>query len=322
MNRVVLFGISLGIWVVLLGCGDDSNNNKNLREKPALKVNMPAFSADSAYTWIEKQLSFGPRVPNSPGHAQCANWLVSKFQSFGAEVMTQPAVVTAYDGTGLNMQNIIASYNPERAQRIMLSAHWDTRPVADQDTVRQDEPIPGANDGASGVAVLLEFARMFQQQAPGIGVDLVLWDAEDYGNSGDAESYCLGSQYWTKNKHKPNYQAVYGINLDMVGAANAKFLKEGHSVKINKGLVDRVWQTGRNLGYTSYFPTLTSDPIIDDHYFISLFGDVPMIDIIDRREPTGFFGQWHTHQDDIHVIDKATLQAVGHTVAAIVYQST
>jgi glutaminyl-peptide cyclotransferase len=233
-NIHLLWVLSLIAFVTLAACGDDNaakaNKLNEVEVEPDLPI--PDFSADSAYAFIEKQLSFGPRVPNTGGHLACADWMVKKFEAYGAKVKRQTAVVNAFDGTPLNMQNIIASYNPEKNRRILLSAHWDSRPFADQDSVRQNEPIPGANDGGSGVGVLLEIARQLGQMAPRVGVDIILWDAEDYGKTEVAGSYCLGSQYWVENKHKANYSAMYGINLDMVGAHNARFTREGHSMGI------------------------------------------------------------------------------------------
>jgi glutaminyl-peptide cyclotransferase len=309
--------------LLLISCGEEtSQQDKEPPQPPARpQVEVPAFNADSAYAYVEKQLSFGPRVPNTQAHVACAEWLIAKLDSFGAKVITQPAVVQAFNGTALNMINIIGAYNPESQRRIMLSAHWDTRPFADEDDERQDEPIPGANDGASGVAVLLEIARQFHLQNPSIGVDIVFWDAEDYGKSEVRDSYCLGSQYWARNKHVPNYEAMWGINLDMVGAANARFTREGQSMQYAPQVVDRVWRAADLLGYQQYFSLERTDGIIDDHVYVSRMGGVPMIDIIDQ--PTGgqrFFEHWHTHEDDLDAISRETLKAVGQTVLTVVYQ--
>ena len=315
---LLLFGIS---------CQSDSDSGKGkIKQKDKSveisQLNVPDFSEDSAFVYIEKQLDFGPRVPNSSGHVACASWLVEKLNRFGAEVSTQAAVVQAYDGTPLNMQNIIARINPDRAKRIMLSAHWDTRPVADQDKdlSKRGDPIPGANDGGSGVAVLLELVRQIVKDSSlNLGVDIFLWDAEDYGNSNVEDSYCLGSQYWAKNKKPVNYQALYGINLDMVGGINARFTQEGQSLTYAPNVVKKVWNTASKLGYGKYFSPLKTDGILDDHYYINRLANIPMIDIIDRQPGISFFGQWHTHQDDIHIISKESLKAVGHTVLTILY---
>ena len=211
----------------------------------------PNFNADSAYTYVKDQVDFGYRVPNTAAHAACGNYLAAQLKRFGAEVQEQKMVVTAYDGTKLNARNIIGSYAPEKRTRILLFAHWDTRPYSDQDTdpANHRKPLLGANDGASGVGVLLEVARILQTKAPEVGIDIIFFDAEDYGvpkfvtdYKGDSnETWCLGSRYWAKNPHVKDYRARYGILLDMVGAPNAKFDQEYHSLQYAKDVVERVW---------------------------------------------------------------------------------
>ena len=318
-GRVLVF-VLLGL---ILSCGSESSQKPadNTPVEVAIPdIPIPDFSADSAYAFVEKQLSFGPRVPNTGGHLACADWLVKTFESYGAKVSTQPAVVQAYNGTPLNMVNIIAVYAPEKQRRVLLSAHWDSRPVADEDDERQDEPIPGANDGGSGVGILLEIARHLGQTNPNIGVDIILWDAEDYGSPSVSGSYGLGSQHWSRNKHRSGYKALYGINLDMVGAEGANFPKEGHSMQYASNIVDKVWRTASIEGFGNYFSNERTDPIIDDHVYVNAIGGVPMIDIIDQPNGRGFFEHWHTHGDDIDAISKETLKAVGQTVMAVVYR--
>ncbi|MEO0900361.1 MAG: M28 family peptidase [Bacteroidota bacterium] len=323
-NSIVLLICAL----FLFSCeNDNGNSGKGGTTKPAevlvnSAIKVPDFSADTAYELIAKQLDFGPRVPNTSGHIECANWIIKKLESYGAKVEVQPAQVTSWDGTVLNIQNIIGSYRPDRAKRIMLSAHWDTRPVADQDDNEEfhDTPIPGANDGGSGVAVLLEIARQIGMDSTlNVGVDLFFWDAEDGGKGSIPDSYCLGSQYWAKNPHKKNYRPVYGINLDMVGGIGARFKKEGQSISYAPRVVKRVWNTGAQLGYSSYFSTLTTDGIIDDHLYINRIAGIPMIDIIDSQPGVSFFEHWHTMQDNMDAISKESLKATGHTVLTVIY---
>lgn len=284
------------------------------------KAVAPPFNADSAYASIETQLAFGPRIPNTAAHRACANWMAASLDRFGAAVTVQAANVTAWDGTNFAIQNIIGSYKPEARNRVLVSCHWDSRPFADKDPNTPNAPVPAANDGASGVAVILEIARQLQIQAPTIGVDLILFDAEDYGNYDIDDSWCLGSQYWGKNLHKPNYTATYGINLDMVGAGGAQFVKDGYSMSKAPQFVNQYWSLAHNLGYASMFPVGDFGfASIDDHYYVMQLTDIPMIEVIDRNTSTGeFFEHWHKATDDIQHIDKNTLKAVGQTTLEMV----
>lgn len=303
------------------GGGGSTSGGTTTTPEP-FKAIAPDFNADSAFVYIEKQLAFGPRIPNTAGHAAAAAWFVEKFREFGAEVTVQAAQVTAWDKTIFNIQNIIANYNPAADKRIIVSAHWDSRPFADKDPVQPMAPVPAANDGGSGVAVILEMARQMGQKAPDAGIDFILWDAEDYGQYQIDKSWCLGSQYWAKNRHKAGYRAQYGINLDMVGASNAHFVKDGYSLQYAKPQVDRVWSMAYQLGYGAYFPLVNLDfASVDDHYYIMEMAGIPMVEIIDRNMQTGeFFPHWHKTTDDINQIDKATLKATGQTVMEVLYR--
>ncbi|TAE52434.1 MAG: M28 family peptidase [Bacteroidetes bacterium] len=305
---------------LLTACKEEPKKTPAVPPVAKAAVKVPDFQADTAFAYIEKQLAFGPRVPGTSAHAQCAEWLAATFRAAGAEVMVQTASVTAYNGSKLPMKNIIASFYPEKTKRIMLTAHWDTRPIADQDSVRKNQPIPGANDGGSGVAILLEIARHLGKDSLNVGIDLILWDVEDYGMSEVENSYCLGSQYWSRNKHKPGYQAAYAINLDMVGANGATFVKEGMSMQYAPEVVEKVWRNAERLGYGNLFTPLRSDGIIDDHVYVNTIGGIKAIDIIDQPDARGFFEHWHTHGDDIEAISKETLKAVGQTLLEVVYR--
>ena len=295
-------------------------------EAPAVaSISAPDFNADSAYAYIAKQVSFGPRVPNSAAHVATGDYLISKLKSLGARVQIQSFESTAYDGKVLKLRNIIGSYNTGAANRILLAAHWDTRPFADKDSVNPTKPADGANDGASGVGVLLEMGRVLNtaRNNPGIGVDIIFFDGEDYGNAngGTEETWCLGSQYWAKNKHQNGYNANFGILLDMVGAKGAKFAQESYSKQFAPQVVNTVWKTASQLGFSDYFIYTESGGITDDHVFMSQ-GGVPSIDIIeyDPTSPDGTFGKYHhRHTDNMSVIDKNTLKAVGQTVLQVIY---
>jgi Zn-dependent M28 family amino/carboxypeptidase len=284
----------------------------------------PELNADSAYGFVARQCSFGPRVPGSEAHRKCGDWLVATFRRFGARVVENTGTIKNHVGTLQPVRNIIASYNPEAPQRVLLSAHWDSRPQADADSVNKSNPVMGANDAASGVAVLLEIARVLHQN-PGLatlGIDLILWDAEDGGVNGQDDSWCLGSQFWAANRHVPGYQALWGINLDMVGARGATFPQEQNSVTFAPELVNRVWKTAHQLGYGNYFIFTTRGPILDDHVYVTRNAGIPCIDIIhlnvDERAGHSFFPHWHTNHDVLDHIDGQVLKAVGQTVLQVV----
>lgn len=305
------------------------NQTKQSTQKDEETVNVPAFSADSAYLFIQQQVDFGPRVPNTAAHKACANFLSAKLKRFGADVIEQKAELTAFDGTKLQAINIIGAFNPDVETRVMLFAHWDTRPWADHDANPENrkKPVLGANDGASGVGVLLEIARQISIQKPNIGIDIIFFDAEDYGApnsfSGNAEdSWCLGTQYWAKNPHVPGYRARFGILLDMVGAPQAKFYREQISEYYAPHIVEKVWSQAHNLGFGQYFVNQKGGAITDDHLYVNKLAGIPSIDIIqyDINSETGFGHYWHTVNDTMENIDKNTLRAVGITVMNVIYK--
>jgi glutaminyl-peptide cyclotransferase len=317
---------------IIGGCTDNKKQKNTIPEPAVRKVDVPPFVPDSAYGFIETQVAFGPRIPNTKSHRQTANFLIKKLKSYGAKVTVQEFESPTFDGQTLNLQNIIASYFPEKAKRILLAAHWDTRPFADKDSEAKDAKFDGANDGASGVGVLLEIARILgKEKAPDVGVDIILFDGEDWGEKhgtqdrvtlapGLEEWWCLGSQHWSKNKHQPNYSAYFGILLDMVGAKDAQFHKEGYSMEFAPGITDKVWSTAQRLGYSHVFVSQRKEEITDDHYFVNTKAKIPMIDIIHYQPGGGFFGDFHhSRKDNMTLISKETLKAVGETVLAVVY---
>ncbi|MBA3899378.1 MAG: M28 family peptidase [Bacteroidetes bacterium] len=331
-NKILL--IMMMIMASIFSCmppGDERPEQTKPRPKdgpPLVKVIAPQFIADSAFAFIEKQVSFGPRVPNTKAHAQTADWLMKKLESYGLNVIVQEAKLKAFDNTILNAKNIIAEHNPDAKNRILLMAHWDTRPFADQDTKERTKPIDGANDGASGVGVLLEIARLISQQPPNVGIDIILFDAEDYGQPEgtmipqQSDTYALGSQHWSKNPHRPGYKPRYGILLDMVGAEGAIFTKEGISMQYAPHVVNKVWGIAREIGFGEYFIDKKTGYITDDHYYVNTIIGIPSIDIIqyDPETASKFGHYWHTHLDNMDIIDKNTLKAVGQVVLETIYR--
>jgi glutaminyl-peptide cyclotransferase len=330
------------ILIVLSGlfaCSPDKKKAVRDAEIPAKVVEVPGFNADSAYYFIQKQVDFGPRVPNSAAHKKAGDFFVEQFEKYGAKVTVQNFEATTYDNQKLYLRNIIASFYPEIKKRILLAAHWDTRPFADKDAENPKAAFDGANDGGSGVGVLLEIARVLSiSSPPDVGVDMILFDGEDWGfDSYTAEKlygkntdfklpkdldswWCLGSQYWSRNKHKPNYSAYYGILLDMVGAKNALFTKEGASMEYAPGIVDKVWKTASRLGYGHVFINKREGAITDDHIFVNAIAKIPMINIVHYDAADGFFGDFHhSRKDNMDIISKETLDAVGSTLLTVLY---
>lgn len=290
-----------------------------------VKLQSPNFDADSAYAYAKAQVDFGPRIPSTPAHAKTAAYLVAKLKSFGGEVTIQQAPAKTYDGKSHQLKNIIAAFYPEKKQRVLITAHWDARPFSDEDPNMgmRDKAFDAANDGASGVAVILEIARQIQQKQPQVGVDFILWDLEDYGSANDETpheaTWCLGSQHWAKNQSATGAKPLYAINLDMVGGANAQFTQDEVSRKYAPSVISKVWSIASEIGYGNYFINVTSGTLIDDHYWINQAG-VPAIDIIHYSDAAGFYSNWHTQLDNLNNIDRNTLKAVGQTVLETIYR--
>jgi hypothetical protein len=321
---------SWGVFVLLIllaSCsGEKSTETKT---EPVTLKPYPAFNADSAYAFVQKQVDFGPRVPATTGHAATKAWMVATLKKYGWTVQVQDFQAKTYDDLTWDLSNVIASINPQATKRILLAAHWDTRRIADKDTQRIDQPIDGANDGASGVGVLMEIARSISAQPlpEGVGIDLIFFDGEDDGEPEYASSrdnskiwWCHGSQYWSKNKHLPNYSAFYGILVDLVGGKNARFYREGYSRKYASGIVSKVWGIAGTIGHSGFFIQQDSPEILDDHAFVNEWAGIPMIDIIDFSPDLGFGAYHHTHRDGMDGIDARTLKVVGETVLATIYQ--
>lgn len=322
----------LFLVVTIVSCKKDVDPSTTTSETPSAPVKVPAFARDSAYAFVAQQVAFGPRVPGSDAHKAMRQWVVQKFKSYGASVQEQSFKATTATIGDVRATNIIASFNPTYARRVVLAAHWDTRFAADEDDQDVNKPIDGADDGGSGVGALLEIARLIQQNPISLGVDIILFDAEDQGSSdGGAETWCLGSQYWAQNPHVKGYRAEYGILLDMVGAKGAVFQREDLTGVFPPNKVsrihqhyDKVWALAKAMGKSALFLDSKTRPITDDHYFVNLYTEIPMIDIIHKpvNNPGGFGPHWHTHDDNLQVIDRNVLGAVGQVVTAYIYNST
>ena len=311
--------------ITIISC--NSHQESATGKQPKIKIEVPDFNSDSAYFFVEQQVSFGPRVISSKAWDNCSKYLTNKLESYNAKVIVQQAPITTYDQKKHTLRNIIGSYSPKKNNRIALFAHWDSRHVADYDTINTSKPNLGANDGGSGVGVLLEIARNINLKNPKIGVDIIFFDAEDYGQPENSkfptmnDSWCLGSQYWSKNPHKQNYFAKYGILLDMAGGKDAEFWQEGISSYYASNIIKKVWDVAHNIGYSNFFIYKKSPQIMDDHYYVNTITGIPTIDIIeyDPFSKTNFNKHWHTHADNMNNVDKETLKSVGQTVMRVIY---
>ena len=290
----------------------------------------PAFSADSAYAFTQAQCDFGPRAMNTEGHDRCGSWIVNKFRQYGCVVTSLRADLKGYDGTVLKSQNIWARIHPERTERILLCAHWDSRPWADNDpdSANWHKPILAANDAASGVAVMLEIARLLQRDTTlRVGVDFVCFDAEDWGtpqwaeSEGGDNSWALGAQYFAANLPY-GFHVRYGILLDMVGGEGARFYKEGMSMQFAPEIVNKVWRAARKAGYGNFFPRQEGGMVTDDHIPLNQTARIPTIDIIPFYPDcaqSSFGPTWHTLNDNMEHISRNTLKAVGQTMIQVIY---
>ncbi|MBQ5548463.1 MAG: M28 family peptidase [Prevotella sp.] len=335
--------VSFCLFTLLLfmtSCGTTKKSQQN--SQPVVNIE---FNADSAYAFCAAQCAFGPRTMNSEAHERCLQWIQQKFQDYGCQVTLQQADLRGYDGTILKSTNIIArqpsAISRQPSSRILVCAHWDSRPWADNDpdSANWRKPVMAANDGASGVAVMLELARLLQQHdSARVAVDFVCFDAEDWGvpqwsDEVDADSWALGAQHWaasyasapvpaasTAGESHPSYD--YAILLDMVGGQGAKFYHEYYSLQYARPVVEKVWQAASAAGYGSFFPSKNGGGVTDDHIPVNEKAHIPCIDIINHYpdcEQSSFGPTWHTVNDDMQHLDKNTLQAVGQTLVQLIY---
>jgi len=275
---------------------------------------IPHFDADNAFLYLEKQCAFGPRIPGSAAHQQCRDYLVSTLQLYADQVTTQPFMFTfGKPAKSVTATNIIAAFQPQKRDRILLCAHWDTRPWADmdKDPKNHNQPVIGANDGASGVAVLLEIAKILHSQKPEIGIDIVLFDAEDAGEYNVDESWAQGSAAFVR-QYRGKLTPRYGILLDMIGDADLNVYKEGFSNEYAKPIVDLVWQQAAALGIREFIPEVRH--IVTDDHLAFLKAGIPCIDIIDFDYPW-----WHTIHDTPDKCSPASLGKIGAVLVHLIY---
>jgi hypothetical protein len=312
---LVIFGVMLSV-----SCGDQKANLEFERQGREV----PVFDSENAYNFIDDQVSFGPRVPNSEAHVQTKEYLKEELEkSAGARnVFVQEFQQTVYGDT-LTMFNILAGFGLQYQDRIILAAHWDSRPRAEQDPDNPDMPILGADDGASGVGVLLELAQIFSEHDLPLGVDIIFFDGEDYGEVSDLDNYFLGARQWSNYPPVPGYNPRFGILLDMVGGQNAVFYKESYSMSYAPNLVNEIWSIADMKGYSDMFINQRGGAIADDHIVVQQQAGIEMINIIhhsvNESGTVQFAPYWHTQNDNMEIIDHTTLQAVGDVLLELIY---
>ena len=288
------------------------------------------FNADSALASIQAQCAFGPRVPDSEAHRLCGDYIVEKFKSYGLKVIEQETTVVGWDKKRLPCRNIIASYRPELQERIAFAAHWDCRPWSDNDKDDKNHrtPVMGANDGASGIGVMVELARLMEEIDPAVGIDFLCFDMEDYGAPywgndqapQDGSDWCLGSQYWANHPHVDGYTARYGVLLDMVGGKHATYYHEGFSLRYAADIVQRIWAMAQTVGAEKYFINEDGTWATDDHVSMNEIAGIPTVDIIPyhKNQEASFGPTWHTVNDTPENISTETLKAVGQTMVELI----
>jgi hypothetical protein len=305
---------SLGDLVVaaltlVLACGGDGKGPEPVGAR---------FSGELADSLVRRLVGFGPRVPGSAGHADALAWMTEYLRERADVVEQRPFEHVTQAGDTLDLTNVWAQFNPQAGQRILVTGHWDTRPVAEMeaDPANRDRPIPGANDGGSSAAVILALADVLAAEPRGIGVDLLLTDGEDWGH--DPVTFAtfvpdmlLGARQFAANEGA-TYRPLFGILVDLVGEEGAEFPQEGNSVQLAPEVVSRVWEAAADLGYGDIFSERVGRPVTDDHLLLNQAG-IRTIDIIDFDYPF-----WHTLGDTPDKLSSATLGAVGDVLLEVI----
>jgi glutaminyl-peptide cyclotransferase len=274
-----------------------------------------AFDGATALTYVKTQLDFGPRIPNTDGARKCGDWIIARMRADADTVVVQAFSYTTADGKTLALRNILARFRPQATDRVLYVTHWDSRPVADDDpdATKREEPMPGANDGASGVALFVELADVLKRTPPNVGVDLLFVDGEDYGQFEPKDrDVLIGSTYFAAHLPSANYQPLYGVLFDMIGQRDLAIYEEGNSVQRAPEVVQRVWQTADDLGYSDVFIPRTRYTITDDHVPL-LDAGLRVIDVIDYDYPVH-----HTTHDTLDQLSARSFQIVGDVATRLV----
>ncbi|MDP3910779.1 MAG: M28 family peptidase [Gemmatimonadales bacterium] len=289
------------VLLLLLGCQARAGGNAS------------EFNGQTAFGYVERQMAFGPRIPGRPGHRQMGDWLLGELRARADTVIVQEFTHVTARGDSLRMRNFFARFRPAATERILLLAHWDTRPMADksENLGQQRLPVPGANDGASGVAILLGVADALKARPPAQGVDLLFVDGEDYGDFADTNDVLIGSRWFARNQ-PPGYEPLFAVLFDMVGDKDLQIYQEGNSLAFAPEVVQRVWRIAAERGHDKTFVPGARHTLTDDHVALQQVG-IRAIDVVDFDYP-----YWHTTDDTIDKVSAASLQVVGDVAVALV----
>jgi hypothetical protein len=304
---IVLRLFSVAVLLGCVACADEPSGPTPGR---------PSFDGQAALELVQAQVDFGPRVPGTEAHERQLEWMLARLDSLAPEVVADTFEHVTVSGDSLTLVNVQARFVPDAGRRILFLAHWDTRPLSDRavDPAEMAIPVPGANDGGSGTAILLELATLLSRQPPPMGIDLLFVDGEDYGP--DVQDMLLGARRYAGRLPEQG-RPVYGLLLDMVGDADPSFPVEGFSAQFAPVVVRKVREAAIRLGYEDYFPSGAGLRLTDDH--------IPLIDaglqtanLIDfTYGPNN--GYWHTPQDTPDKLSASTLGIVGEVVTELIY---
>jgi hypothetical protein len=291
--------VALGLVIAACNAGSAGSNGE--------------FDGARGLGYVERQLAFGPRIPNTAGHRAAGDWLAAELAVRADTVIVQAWTHVTARGDTLALRNFFARFRPEATERVLFLAHWDTRPRADHSAnlAAQRQPVPGANDGASGVAVLLGIADALKARAPAVGVDLLFVDGEDWGDFSDSTEALIGSRYFAAHL-PPGYQPLYGVLFDMVGDKDLQLYWEGYSQSFAPEVVQRVWSYAERLGYDRVFQPGVRHTLVDDHVPLQEAG-LRVIDVVDFDYP-----YWHTTEDTFDKVSASSLKVVGDVAIALV----
>lgn len=298
---------------ILSGCKGDAKNGSAAQGTAV--VTTTGFSGDAAYNYAKAQVAFGPRVPGTPSAKQAGDWIIRQMRARADTVIVQSFTYTTADGKKLPLRNILARFRPELPNRVLYLTHWDSRPISESATTEAEKkmPVPGANDGASGVGMFVALGDVLKKTKPNVGVDLLFTDGEDYGQFGPPEvDVLIGAKYFAAHLPSPGYKPLYGVLWDMIGDKDLRIPYEMNSFQQVPDVVSKVWQTAADLGHADVFVEESGGQITDDHMPL-LNAGLRVIDVIDLTYPPH-----HTPYDTMDKISPKSLGIVGDVATALV----